>query len=107
MDQPDALAVYRQASLVIGMRGHATMIPFGVGTPVLSIVSHPKMRYFLEDVERTDWGFDVGEADLGARLAERTLDVLAREDDYRADVADRQQLLLPHVRAAAADIAKA
>lgn len=107
MDQADALGVYRQASLVIGMRGHATMIPFGVGTPVLSIVSHPKMRYFLEDVDRLDWGFDVADADLGARLAERTLDVLAREDDYRADVADRQQVLLPHVRAAAADIAKA
>ena len=107
MDQADALAIYRQASLVIGMRGHATMIPFGVGTPVLSIVSHPKMRYFLEDVDRLDWGFDVADADLGAQLAERTLDVLAREDDYRADVADRQQLLLPHVRSAAADIAKA
>ncbi|WP_285108218.1 polysaccharide pyruvyl transferase family protein [Promicromonospora sp. MEB111] len=107
MDQADALAVYRQASLVIGMRGHATMIPFGLGTPVLSIVSHPKMRYFLEDVERPDWGYDVADADLGARLAERTLDVLAREDEYRADVADRQQLLLPHVRAAAADVAKA
>ncbi|WP_454859811.1 polysaccharide pyruvyl transferase family protein [Promicromonospora soli] len=107
MDQADALGVYRQASLVIGMRGHATMIPFGVGTPVLSIVSHPKMRYFLEDVDRLDWGFDVADADLGVRLAERTLDVLAREDDYRADVADRQQVLLPHVRAAAADVAKA
>lgn len=107
MDQRDALGVYRQASLVIGMRGHATMIPFGLGTPVLSIVSHPKMRYFLEDVDRTEWGFDVSDADLGARLAERTLDVLAREDDYRADVAGRQQVLLPHVRAAAADVAKA
>ncbi|MDR7384082.1 polysaccharide pyruvyl transferase family protein [Promicromonospora iranensis] len=106
MDQPDALAVYRQASLVIGMRGHSTMIPFGLGTPVLSIVSHPKMRYFLEDVDRTDWGFDVSDPDLGARLAERTLDVLAREEDYRADVAERQLILLPHVRAAAEDVAK-
>ncbi|MFD2793245.1 polysaccharide pyruvyl transferase family protein [Promicromonospora vindobonensis] len=106
MDQADALALYRQASLVIGMRGHATMIPFGVGTPVLSIVSHPKMRYFLEDVDRLDWGYDVGDTALGARLAERTLDVLGREDVYRADVADRQQLLLPHVRAAAEEVAK-
>lgn len=106
MDQADALAVYRQASLVIGMRGHATMIPFGMGTPVLSIVSHPKMRFFLEDIDRPDWGYDVGDAALGAQLAERTLDVLGREDEYRADVADRQQILLPHVRAAAAEIAK-
>ncbi|WP_369369624.1 polysaccharide pyruvyl transferase family protein [Promicromonospora sp. Populi] len=106
MDQPDALDVYRRASLVIGMRGHATMIPFGVGTPVLSIVSHPKMRFFLQDVDRLDWGFEVGDLHLGAGLAERTLDVLNREDAYRSDVADRQQVLLPHVRSAAAELAK-
>lgn len=106
LDQAEALDVYRRASLVIGMRGHATMIPFGVGTPVLSIVSHPKMRYFLEDVDRLDWGFDVGDPRLGAALAERTLDVLDREAVYRSDVADRQRVLLPHVRSAAADLAK-
>ncbi|MBL0885869.1 polysaccharide pyruvyl transferase family protein [Myceligenerans indicum] len=107
MDQADALAVYAESSLVIGMRGHAGMIPFGLGTPILSIVSHPKMRYFLEDIDRLEWGCDVGEEKLGELLAERAIDVLSHEDRYRADVVERQQVLLPHVRSAAAEIANA
>ena len=69
----------RDASLVIGMRGHATMVPFCLGTPVLSIVSHPKMRYFLEDIGRLYWAFDAATPDLGERLLESTLDIVARE----------------------------
>jgi hypothetical protein len=38
------------------MRGHAGMIPFGCGTPIISLVSHPKMAYFLADIERPEWG---------------------------------------------------
>ncbi|MFC7405045.1 polysaccharide pyruvyl transferase family protein [Georgenia alba] len=101
MDVGDALATYRNASLVIGMRGHATMIPFGLGTPVLSIVSHPKMRYFLDDVGRAEWGVDVGDSNLGDRLTDLARDVLAREEDYRRDVRERQQGLFDHVAGAA------
>ncbi len=101
----EAYGVYRSASLVIGMRGHATMIPFGLGTPVLSIVSHPKMRYFLEDIGRVEWGVDVHDERLGARLTELTADILGREQGYRDDIHTLQDGLLVPVRAAAADIA--
>lgn len=103
----EAFAVYRRASLVVGMRGHATMVPFGLGTPVLSLVSHPKLRYFLDDVGRPEWGIGVAEADLAGRLTELTADVLAHEQAYRDDVATLQQGLLTHVRDAADDIATA
>lgn len=72
----DAYRYYRRASLVIGMRGHATMIPFGLGTPVLSLISHPKMAYFLEDIGKPEWGIDVGEPHLGDVLLERLSDIL-------------------------------
>ncbi|EGE42261.1 tetratricopeptide repeat protein [Streptomyces sp. SID4928] len=85
--------LYRRARLVIGMRGHAGMIPFGCGTPVVSLVSHPKLAYFLADIERPDWGVSVHERDLGARLAERALAVLADHPAAVADVHDRQQRL--------------
>jgi hypothetical protein len=97
----DSLAVYRDASLVIGMRGHATMIPFGLGTPVLSIVSHPKMRYFLDDIDRPAWGFDADAPDLGERLLEKTLDVLARENEVRSEVSGLQEQLVEPVFSAA------
>ncbi|MFF2732508.1 polysaccharide pyruvyl transferase family protein [Streptomyces sp. NPDC058008] len=77
--------LYRRTRLVIGMRGHAGMIPFGCGTPVISLVSHPKLAYFLSDIGRPDWGVSVHDRSLGARLAERAAAVL---DDHRAAVAD-------------------
>jgi polysaccharide pyruvyl transferase WcaK-like protein len=97
----ESLAVYRDASLVIGMRGHATMVPFGLGTPVLSIVSHPKMRYFLEDIGRLSWAFDAAMPDLGERLLESTLDIVAREEEVRREVLALQEQLVEPVFSAA------
>ncbi|MFF4435738.1 glycosyltransferase [Streptomyces sp. NPDC001621] len=84
---------YARTRLVIGMRGHAGMIPFGVGTPVISLISHPKMAYFLRDIERPEWGVSVHERDLGAVLTERALDILDHHDRTVADVHDRQEQL--------------
>ncbi|MFF8098652.1 polysaccharide pyruvyl transferase family protein [Streptomyces sp. NPDC016640] len=77
--------LYRRSRLVIGMRGHAGMIPFGCGTPILSLVSHPKLAYFLSDIGREEWGLSVHDRDLGPRLLERAAAVL---DDHPAAVAD-------------------
>ncbi|MEU6344796.1 polysaccharide pyruvyl transferase family protein [Streptomyces sp. NPDC046977] len=91
--------IYRRTKLVIGMRGHAGMIPFGCGTPIISLVSHPKLAYFLLDIERPDWGLSVHDRDLGSRLAERAAGML---DDHAASVADvhnRQEFLWKITRA--------
>ena len=91
--------LYRRTRLVIGMRGHAGMIPFGCGTPIISLVSHPKLAYFLSDIDRPDWGVSVHDRALCARLAERAAAVL---DDHRAAVADvhgRQEHLWSVTRA--------
>ncbi|WP_405502999.1 polysaccharide pyruvyl transferase family protein [Streptomyces anulatus] len=85
--------LYRRTRLVIGMRGHAGMIPFGCGTPVISLVSHPKLAYFLADIDRPDWGVSVHERGLGDRLAERARAVLDDHTAAVADVHDRQRLL--------------
>ncbi|MFG3317500.1 polysaccharide pyruvyl transferase family protein [Streptomyces sp. NPDC048171] len=77
--------LYARARLVIGMRGHAGMIPFGCGTPILSLVSHPKLAYFLSDIGRPEWGLSVHDRELGPRLAERASAVL---DDHATAVAD-------------------
>lgn len=46
---------YNDIDVVLGMRGHAQMIPFGVNCHIISLGSHEKMRWFLEDVNATDW----------------------------------------------------
>ena len=49
---------YAQMDLVIGMRGHAQMIPFGVGDKIISLGTHDKMKWFLEDIHSTDLYID-------------------------------------------------
>src|SRR5690606_10441117 len=55
---PDILSFYEGVDLVAGMRGHAQMIPFGVGTPIISLVAHDKMGWFLDDIGHPEWGID-------------------------------------------------
>ncbi|GHI92348.1 glycosyltransferase [Streptomyces olivaceus] len=96
--------LYARTRLVIGMRGHAGMIPFGVGTPIVSLISHPKMAYFLADIERPEWGVSVHDKDLGAVLTERALGILDDHAGTVADVHGRQRELWKVTEANAADI---
>ncbi|MFW6721558.1 polysaccharide pyruvyl transferase family protein [Streptomyces sp. MAR4 CNY-716] len=93
LDNDGIRAAYRRARLVIGMRGHAGMIPFGCGTPVLSLVSHPKLAYFLADIDRPEWGVRVDDERLAEVLVERAEAVLDDHGAAVADVLDRQRVL--------------
>ncbi len=53
------LNLYRSMDVVLGMRGHSQMVAFGQGTPVVSLISHPKLRWFLDDVNMLDTGVSV------------------------------------------------
>ncbi|WP_329040159.1 polysaccharide pyruvyl transferase family protein [Streptomyces sp. NBC_00178] len=98
--------LYRHTRLVIGMRGHAGMIPFGCGTPIISLVSHPKLAYFLSDIDRPEWGVSVHDRALGARLAERAADVLDHHAAAVADVHGRQERLWSVTRANLGELRK-
>ena len=71
---------YSQPRLVIGMRGHAQMIPFGCGTPILSIISHDKMQWFLDDINHPEWGADVLSPDFERQLLDKAKELYA---DYK------------------------
>lgn len=64
---------YSRARLVIGMRGHSQMIPFGCHTPILSIVSHDKMQWFLDDIHCPQWGVDVLDVNFESQLLSKSL----------------------------------
>ena len=53
------IGCYRNIEVTIGMRGHAQMIPFGVGGKIISLGTHDKMKWFLEDVNLTDCYVDL------------------------------------------------
>lgn len=46
---------YNNMDLVLGMRGHAQMIPFGLNCEIISLGTHEKMKWFLEDINAPEW----------------------------------------------------
>lgn len=56
---------YNEMDVVLGMRGHAQMIPFGVNCHIITLGSHDKMRWFLEDIEALDWYIELSENSEG------------------------------------------
>ncbi len=67
--QPKAiLDFYNSVDVVVGMRGHAQMIPFGLRKNIISIISHDKMQWFLDDIGHSNWGVDISDKDYEAKL---------------------------------------
>lgn len=100
MEPAAALDVVAGSSLVIGMRGHAGMIPFGVGTPIVSLVSHPKLQYFLDDVRHPEWGIGTSDPELAKKLEDLTRRVLADPVRARDEVRAAREGLMSVVDAA-------
>ncbi len=66
----EILSFYESVHLVAGMRGHAQMIPFGVGTPIISLIAHDKMGWFLDDIGHPEWGVDFAKPHARERMIE-------------------------------------
>ena len=60
--------VYHKMNVVVGMRGHAQLIPFGRGIPVISLISHDKLKWFLNDVDMQFTGVEANEFNMGESL---------------------------------------
>ena len=67
---------YKRMDIVIGMRGHSQMIPFGCGIPILSLISHNKLKYFLDDINHNEWGIEILESDLTEQIVNKTNSIL-------------------------------
>ena len=67
-DIDKAIHFYKSMDLIIAMRGHSQIIPFGQNKKVVSLISHDKLRWFLEDVEMENTGIDVNDKGLHDKL---------------------------------------
>lgn len=92
-DIEQMLKVYAHCRLVIGMRGHAQMIPFGCKTPILSIISHDKMKWFLDDIHHPEWGCDVLDADFESNLLERAMYIYENYQNC-IDLIEKEKMIL-------------
>jgi len=64
----EIMKFYSEVDCVFGMRGHSQMIPFGLRRPILSIISHDKMQYFLNDIDRKEWGVEINSLEISRKL---------------------------------------
>lgn len=97
---------YAGVDLAVGMRGHAQMIPFGLRRPIISLISHNKMRYFLDDIGRNDWGLEVADPDFEARLDAMIRQVEDDPDRIAASLASAQEGVWQATRANMARIGR-
>lgn len=93
MTEEEYLHYYTEPELVLAMRGHAQMIPFGCKTPVVSIISHDKLAWFLEDIEHPEWGVDVRDAEFEQKLLEKSLYMLEHREEVCAQIEEAQDKL--------------
>jgi hypothetical protein len=79
---PDAArAAYTALDTVIGDRGHAQMIPFALGCRIVSVVSHDKLAWFLEDAGLEDHGVEESDPDLSEKILAKSFP--EGDDGYR------------------------
>jgi polysaccharide pyruvyl transferase WcaK-like protein len=87
----EVMTVYSQVDFAFGMRGHAQMIPFGLRRPIMSVISHDKMRFLLDDIKRPGWGVEVDSPDLAKHLDAALAAIESNRQMVHADVARAQQ----------------
>lgn len=89
----EIVAAYAACDLAVGLRGHAQMIPFGLRRPIVSVESHDKMRWFLEDVGHPEWGVDIAHPKLRDELCDRIDHVAADPGRIVSEIAAAQDAL--------------
>lgn len=80
--------------LVLGTRGHAQMVPFGMGGVPLSLDVHPKTGYFAQDVGHPEWVLDPRADDFSDAVYRAVHEAHERHDELRADTARVRERLL-------------
>ena len=87
----EIMKFYSQIDLAVGMRGHAQMIPFGLRRPILSLISHNKMKYLLDDLGCSDWGIEIQATNLSDRLEAHLELVESSRESLHSKIAQVQQ----------------
>ena len=64
---------YNKIDLIFGMRGHAQMIPFGLNCEIITLSTHEKMKWFLQDINSMDWYINLNE-DIKS-ISDRMIDI--------------------------------
>lgn len=87
------LRYFTEPELMLAIRGHAQMIPFGCKTPVISMISHDKLKWFLEDIGHPEWGVEVLDEHFEEKLLEKSKYMLAHRREICDEIEAAQEKL--------------
>jgi polysaccharide pyruvyl transferase WcaK-like protein len=90
----EVVEAYSRITVTIGMRGHAQMVPFGCGTPIISLISHDKVRWFLEDIGQPEWGIEMTSPDFKTALISKAIQSMKDRVAIQNSIASIQVNLL-------------
>ena len=93
MTENEYLHYFTEPELVLAMRGHAQMIPFGCKTPTVSMISHDKLAWFLEDIGHPEWGVEVLDNDFEEKLLYISEYMLENREQICNEIEDAQERL--------------
>lgn len=94
MTATEILKEYTRPTVAVGMRGHAQMIPFGCGTPIISLISHDKLAWFLEDIGRPEWGIEMLDPNFEQGLQNKIEETIEQGEIITKDIFKIQEHLL-------------
>lgn len=81
---------YRSQRLIVGMRGHSLMIPWGLRVPVISLTTQNKQKWFIETTGHPEYSIEITMPNLATELISKTNYIL---ENYQSSIDDivRQQ----------------
>lgn len=85
--------VYKKMDLVIGMRGHANIIPFGQNVPMVGIGQHNKVKWFLDDVERGKYLVKLDKGGDEAVLEQLVVEVIENMEYHKKTMLEKYKKL--------------
>lgn len=93
MTETEYIRAYTEPELVLAVRGHAQLIPFGCGTPVVSMITHDKLKWFLEDIGHPEWGVEVSDEHFEEKLLEKSRYMLEHREEICGQIIAAQEKL--------------
>ncbi|WP_088183229.1 polysaccharide pyruvyl transferase family protein [Sphingobium sp. Z007] len=89
-----AMNYFAKLPLTVGMRGHAQMIPFGLGNPILSLFVHNKLRWFLRDIGLEELCIDVRQKNFADEIVDKSEWIYNNFADLRVKLMAKQDEML-------------
>lgn len=90
IDYRAGIDFFSRVPFVLGARGHAQMIPFGVGSIPLSLDLHDKLGFFASDIGHPELVIDARAPGLADRIVAGVTAAWEDRERLRADIAAQQ-----------------